>query len=356
LSVYYWNGVVLQSQATPEEAYLIGCLIGRGVTQRSGNQYRLIFRIPFREFDPVGREIVGTLLQHPTGRSHSQLLNLSVARAKNLRNLGNRLGRLRRWNPPTRIVPGNLIEKVGARWRIGDNEKAREYLRRQKRLLDREHSAIKEYVLRHLTQALSSVSNHVDYSEDVLSFGITDHAISVEIDRQSFNQLRTRYHIGLGEVHRTNRLPSIIYASPRNVQEEFVRGLADIIGSFDKWLDMWRVQFSILENESFCVDLCKLFQINLEIPVHYIEWNRDYMDRGSRDILLKIWTPNAAQLTNEVVFHNRIKQTEFLDNLEATRATIAVSGRPTMFNPCPRNPNRLPMYATRCIDCGCTQI
>ena len=346
----------MPSQATLEEAYLVGCLMGRGVIKRRGARYRLIFRIPFREYDPVGKDIVDTLLRQPAGLSHSQLLNLPVVRAKNLRNLGNKLGKLRRWNPPTRIVPGSVVEKVGGRWRIGDARKAGEYLRRQKRLLDREHSAIKDYVLRHLLEALSSVSNQLEYSEDVLSFGITDHAISCEIDQQSFLRLRRLYNLNIGELHKTSRLPSIIYASPRNVQEEFVRGLADIIGSFDKWLKMWRVQFSILENESFCVELCKLFQANLEIPVHYIEWNEDYMDRGSRDILLKMWTPNAAQLTNRVVFYNRIKQTEFLENLDSTGATIRTVGRPGMFNPCPRNPNKLPEYTARCIRCGCTQI
>jgi hypothetical protein len=316
----------------------------------------LIFRIPFREYDPVGTDIVNNLLQEPAGLSHSQLLDLPATRAKNLRNLGNKLGKLKRWNPPTRIVPGNVVEKVSGKWRIGDAGKADEFLRRQKRLLDREHSAIKDYVLSHLLEALSSVSSQQEYSEDVLSFGITDHAISCDIDLQSFNRLRRLYDLNLGELHKTNRLPSIIYASSRNVQEEFVRGLADIIGSFDKWLGKWRVQFSVLENDFFCVELCKLFQVNLEIPVHYIEWNEDYMNRGRRDILLKIWTTNAAQLTNSVVFYNRIKQTEFLENLDSTRATVNMSGRTSMFDPCPRNPNRLRAYTTRCIGCGCLQI
>jgi len=346
----------LSSQATPDEAYLIGCLMGRGVIQRNGNRHRLIFRIPFREYDPVGKDIVNNLLQEPAGLSHSQLLNLPVAQAKNLRNLGSKLGRLRRWNPPNRIVPGNVVEKVSGTWRIGDDGKANEYLRRENRLLEREHSAIKDYVLNHLLEALSSVSNQQEYSEYEMSFGITDHVISCEIDRQLFGRLRRLYDLNLGELHKTNSLPSIIYASSRNVQEEFVRGLADIIGSFDKWLEMWRVHFSVLENESFCVELCKLFQVNLGIPVHYIEWNEDYMNRGSRDILLKIWTTNAAQLTDRVVFYNRIKQTEFLENLDSTRTAVNMSGRTSMFNPCPRNPNRLRAYTTRCLRCGCPQI
>jgi len=350
------KGVLLSSLATPEEAYLVGCLMGRGVIQRRNTQYGLLFRIPFREYDPVGTEIVRTLLQQPAGLPHSQLLNLPAARAKNLSNLGNKLGKLKRWNPPTRIVPGSVVEKTNRRWRIGNVAKARMYRRRQRTLLRREHSAIKDYVLLHLMQALSSISNRVQYSQNVLSFGITDHVISCEMDRQSFNRLRRRYDLDLGELHKTNRLPPIIYASSRNVQEEFVRGLADIVGSFDRWLGMWRVQFSILENATFCVELCKLFQVNLGIPVHYIEWNEDYMNRGSRDILLKIWTTNAAQLTNSAVFYNRIKRTEFLRNLNSTSATIRIHGRSSMFNPCPRNPNRLPNYTVRCIGCGCTQI
>ena len=341
---------------TVEEAYLVGCLMGRGVLQRAGNRYKLIFRIPFREYDPVGTEIVNALLSQSTGLAHSQLLELSAVRARNLRNLANRLVRLRRWNPPTRVVGGSVVERVGGRWRIGDATKAREYLRRQKTLLGREHSAIKDYVLRHLTDALSTVSNQVEYSEEMLSFGITDHAIACEIEQRPFDKMRRRYGLSLGEIHRIDSLPPIIYASPRDIQEEFVRGLADIVGSFDKWFEMWRVQFSILENESFCVELCRLFQVNLEIPVHYIEWNEEYMGRGSRDILLKIWTPNAAKLTDRRVFYNYMKQTEFLENLDSTMETVATGGTPTMFNPCPRDPENLRKYTIRCMTCGCTQI
>lgn len=342
--------------ATSQEAYLVGCLMGRGIIEQNVNNYRLTFRIPFREYDPVGREIVSILVQNPSGLTHRQLLNLPVVRAKRTRNLGNKLGKLKRWNPPTRIVPGNMIEKVGRTWRIGDRGKASEYLQRQKTRLDREHSAIKEYVLQHLMQALSHVSNQVEYSEDPLSFGIMDHSISCEVDQPSFNNLRSRYNLTIGELHRTNPLPSVIYSSSRDVQEEFIRGLADVVGSFDKWLRKWRVQFSILDNEAFCIQLCGLFQVHLGIPVHYIEWNEEYMARGSRDILLKLWTPNAAMLTDRIVFHNRIKQTEFLQNLDSTIAIINAEGRPNMFNPCPRDPQNLKHYTERCLRCGCSQI
>jgi len=316
-----------------------------------------VFRIPFREYDPVGSDIVDALMQQPTGLTHANLLDLPIVRARNLRNLGFKLGRLKRWNPPGRMMPGSIIEKDDSgRWRIEDQRKATEYTTRQKTLFDREHSAIRDYMLRHLAQALASISSYFRYSEDLLSFDIINHVISCEIDQQTFNRLRRRYELSLGQLHRTSRLPPIICRSSRNVQEEFVRGLADVIGSFDRWLDLWRVQFSFLENEMFCIDFCRLFQMDLGIPVHYIEWNEVYMNRGNRDILLKIWTTNAAQLADSRVFYNNVKQTEFLANLDSTRTEIGDSGRPNMFNRCPRNPARLPKYTARCIRCGCTQI
>lgn len=342
-----------------EEVYLVGCLLGRGLINRDtqGN-CSLTFRIPFREYDAVGEQIVITLQRNPNGLRYRELLGLSTIRARNLQSISWKLGELRRWNPPTRVIPGNLITKVRQRWRIGDTSKVALYLERQRLLLSREVNAIKDFLLVHLNRYLSTMAIDMSYSERDIVFGITDHMITCNITQRLFHRLRRLYGLNIGEVFRHTRIPTTIFHLARPEQEEFIRGLADIVASFDKWMgyDFFRVQFSILDNRGLCIDLCRLLKNELKVPVHYIEWNEEYMDRGSRDILIKIFVTNFLNFSMPL-FYNPRKQQEFIDNLRSTVRQIERWGaQPSIFRSCPRNPNIWKKYMHICSREGCNQL
>lgn len=250
------------------EAYLLGCLFGRGSIKRTltGN-FRLLFRFPYRHY---------------------------------------------------------------SRWGIG------------------------EFISEHFMEIASPVDPDPGYSEVVDGFNVTYCTIECKISPEMFKRLTT-YGIS-DDVYRQARIPNIILDYPRPLLHEFVRGVADTVATFDEWHRRHRVQFSFIgDNWHLPVDFCRLLQTALNIPVFYIEWGGEYMERGGRDHLVKAWVVNFCESNfPQPLFYNSTKQDEFQEYLEIDLNELGRRRRPSL-QPCPVGRRSLG-YARTCIRCGCRQL
>lgn len=113
------GSLVLSELVAGEEAYLLGCLFGRGSIEATKTKnYHLIFRIPFREYSPVAVETIKTLIKEPKGLTSKEILEIPKVKVHHVTNVGLMLNRLRRWHPPRRFVKRPLLAKEKDRWKI----------------------------------------------------------------------------------------------------------------------------------------------------------------------------------------------------------------------------------------------
>lgn len=252
------------------EAYLLGCLFGRGSIIRTltGN-YRLLFRFPYRQY---------------------------------------------------------------SRWGIGD------------------------FISDHFMEVANLFDSSPGYSEQVDGFNVTYCTVVCEIGPEIFRELNTTYGIS-DDVYRHAQIPNAILNYPRRILCEFVRGIADTVATFDEWHGRHRVQFSFIgDNWHLPVDFCRVLQTRLDIPVFYIEWGGQYMERGGRDHLVKVWVVNLGEPNFEQpLFYNTSKQSEFLGYLETDSRELEGRRIPNSLRPCPTG-RRGVTYMRTCVRCGCDQL
>jgi len=341
----------------PEEAYLLGCLFGRGsIDVTKSKTYTLVFRIPFRECSPVMVDIVNTLLKNPKGLSYQELLELPKVKAQNVVDLRVMLRGLKYWHHPGRMMPRGIVVKDRDRWKIKDQKLCKEFIQWQELYLQREVVGIKDFVLRHLKDATTFIATSPDYSEELSAFGVINHMIKCEITPHAFGVLKSKYGLEEGDIYRHARIPKSVFGSSVEALQEFVRGLADTIATVDLWLGLPRIQFSVInENWQLPVDICAILQTKLKIPVFYIEWAGSYMGRGGRDHLVKTWVINFdKEHFPPPLYYNKRKQEEFLDHLINIRKKLGRKRSP-MFGFCPvRRKSR--SYMNTCIKQNCTQL
>lgn len=346
--------------ATPEEeAYLVGCLYGRGSIEiGTHGQYDVYLRIPYREYSEVQTTIVNILQKHPTGFTFRELLRHPSISGTEITpgQLVTTLRKLRFWSPPHKETYANMIARdASGRWRIKMPTLVKKFFEWQQRYYNRDIQNMR-FILRHLRRIatfLSRITLPIE-NEDRSVFGITYFGIKCEISEFTFDQLKEKYQLDLGDVYRHARIPDSIFSFDDPAAQEFIRGLADCEGDFDvsHIPDLYRVQFSVVnENRRFATDLCRYLQVRLNIPVYYIDWAiAGETKRGSRDQLIKIFVPYFdAPYFPQPLFYNRLKQVQLREYIKlAKRAHASVPGR------CPRRSRA--KYKEYCKRYGCLQI
>jgi len=345
------------SKVPLEEAYLLGCLFGRGsIEVTKSKNYKLVFRIPFRECSPIMVDIIKLLIKSPKGLSYREMLDLPIVRAHNVVDLRGIVARLKRWHPPGKSVARPMLIKDREKWRINFPKLANEFLKWQDKYLQRETIGIKDYVLKHLKDTTTFLATSPDYTEEISVFGIINHIIQCEITPHAFGILKSKYGLEEGDIYRHAQIPKTIFNFPIEALQEFIRGLADTIATIDLWLGLPRVQFSVInDNWRLPIDICALLQTGLKIPVFYIEWAGRYMDRGGRDHLVKTWVVNFDKsIFPPPLYYNKRKQEEFLEHLEIANKKLGRK-RSSMFGFCPIGRRKID-YMDTCREQGCTQI
>ena len=341
-----------------EEAYLLGCLFGRGSIEAAKTKdYYLIFRIPFREYSPVAVETIKALLNETKGLTSDEILEIPKVKVHGIINVGLLLNRLRKWHPPRKLVKKPLLRKDKERWKINDFKLAKEFLKWQEIYLERETVGIKDYVLKHLRETTTFLATSPDYSEEISEFGIVNHIIRCEITPHTFGTLSSKYGLEEGDIYRHARIPKSIFDFPKEALEEFVRGLADTIATIDVWR-IPRIQFSVInDNYGLPIDICEILQKHLKIPVFYIGWAGKYAKRGGRDHLVKVWTVHFDEpMFSQPLFYNKRKQEEFLYHLNIAKKWLKNQKKKyTWLKPCPRY-GKKKGYMKTCVEYGCKQL
>lgn len=350
----------MTSPASGEEAYLLGCLFGRGSIEiGKSRNYVLVFRIPFREYSPVAVDIVKNLQRKQRGLTAKEIRELPTPKAYGLKNAGLLLGKLRRWHPPRKIVKRDMLKRAKSRWKINSAQLASEFLRCQDIYLEREKAGM-EFVLQQLKKTTGFLATNPIYEESISEFGIVNHVIKCEITPKTFLDLKNAYGLEEGDIYRHARVPETIFNFPKEALQDFIRGLADTIATIDVWL-IPRIQFSVIhDNYKLPIDICRILQEKLSIPVYYIGWAGRYAKRKSRDHLVKVWIvhfdkPNFPR----PLFCNKRKQEEFYEHLAIARKKIKqmkkAKGKISWLEPCPKERKKTG-YMKICISQGCTQI
>jgi hypothetical protein len=340
-----------------QEAYLLGCLFGRGSIYQSedGKNYKVILRLPYKEYSPVKVAIVNHLLLHKSGASLAELQDLPQVKSANLdgRSLGATLRVINSWHPRNVMNTAQPIAKRRGLWRVNNKKMAEKFLEEQSILHTRETESLK-FVLKHLTESAKYISNKpITQPSEPYKFGIMNHTVECEITPMVFETLKAKYGLEEGETHLHFSIPRVVFQFSKDATEELLRGLADTIADFDKaWGQehAWRVQFSILgPNEKLPVDICELLQDRLSVPIQYIDWAGG--KRGSRDHLLKV-NIRAFDAMADLFFYNQRKQTEFLQH--STEAKSSGVPEPT---PCLASARRgAGKYIRKCKLHGCWRV
>ena len=134
-----------------EEAYLIGCLLARGSIIADTNAYRLILRLPFREYSPLGETLVRQLQKSKSGLPFKDITEIpqiqSYGASKHA--IVAELVKLRNWSPWRKTTPSKIVTQTSGKWSINNPDLAKEYLERQRIYLDRERESSK-YLVDHL--------------------------------------------------------------------------------------------------------------------------------------------------------------------------------------------------------------
>lgn len=356
--------MVILSEFSQEEAYILGCLYGRG----SIEEEKIILRFPHVSYDPVGEAIIKTLIEKKKGLSRDELYEIPLLKAKNVTNLGLKLASLQIWHPPRVEVKSHLIKLEGNVWRINDAKLAEEYLEWQRKYLERENSW-KDYIMTTIRDVSSFItSEQIDTHREIDKFGHSTLIVECKVSPLTIQYLRKTYNMDVGDVYIHNTFSdskTIFEKYDRHLKEHLIRGFADTTATIDRYISkeepIYRVQFSVInKNSRLPIDVCFLLQQHLSIPVYYIGWaglegkrrNKTYAKRGGRDHLVKVWVTNFENRFNLPLFMNEQKHFEFLQALETSKKS-SISPKLLSFCPFGRE-NR--DYVKICARQGCKQV
>lgn len=349
-----------------EEAYILGCLLGRGSIDIDKGGYKLVLRFPHVSYDPIGESVVRALEVGKGGLTYKELLGLPEVKTRGVMKLGLVLARLAQWHPPRVETRRSIISKRAGKWRIGDTGLTSEYLKWQKLYLQRENSW-KDFVISQIKSAASFMASNIDSRVRIDQFGHTTMVIECGVPDLTVKYLKENYGLDTGDIYKHWGIPQVIMKEySKELTEEFTRGLADTIATIDRYISrLYRAQFSVInENRTLPVDICALLQEKLQIPVYYIGWagteykrKGKYGKRGGRDHLVKVWLTNFKDRFEMPLFHNHQKQVEFLERLNESEETAKKTGiSRSLIGFCPSERRKIAAYMNICLRQGCLRM
>ncbi len=100
---------------------------------------------------------------------------------------------------------------------------------------------------------------------------------SVRFLRNPVTWRNLRYHLGNRRSYKEFQIPSSIMNAPREIQTEFMRGVADVGGfvrDSNRYIDGRRRVYLEVHNRNWIlpIQLCALLQQKLDVPVQLIQW------------------------------------------------------------------------------------
>jgi len=369
------------------EAYFIGVLLGRGSIENSDKHFadgtpygKYVLRIPSFRHTPLGKSIIETLLQHKNGLNSKSVIAKSPELTANplitSRVVGQFCGlRLKNWHPISLQVSRPLLTKEQTRWKISHVELAKRYLIEQHKYFERNQRSL-NFVVTHLQDTLKHFSVHIHIrSPEAGPFNMEYFSIECHMPPSVFTMLNNKYELSLGDAYRHLILPKSILNYSVDEKQELIRGLADATAHFDKgpyWYGngkegLWQVRLTLLADSKpeLAVQLCRLIQEDLDLPVLSINWIKGDMPRkkeyrGGRERHIILWVSNIRKHFPSPFFRNAWKE-EFLEECwqEDKKIIKNVLGRKrrivkNIISKCPRTSKQLE-YSTACIAYGCVR-
>lgn len=371
--------------AKSEEAYFIGVLLGRGSLGNSDKHLsqekpfgKYVLRIPSFRHTPLGVAIIQTLLRHRNGLRAREIIEKNAKLQANPAVTPKVVGvicskHLMNWHPISLHVSRPLLRKAKSIWKVDSRAWARRYLREQRKYLMRNQGSLK-YVLTHLQETLKDFSvNIYVLPPEPGPFNMEYFLIECHMPPVSFDMLNNKYGLQLGDAYRHLALPKAVLDYKTAEKQEFIRGLADSTVHFNQapyWYGdgkqgLWQVRLTFLADSrpELCVEICRLLQENLKIPVLSINWikgdiptKKDY--RGGRERHIILFVHSIKTCFPRPFFRNEWKE-EFLEDCwqKDKRTLLNIVGRKrktmkNMLSECPRTSKQL-VWSTACIRYGC---
>lgn len=353
------------------EAYLIGALLGRGSIEQIKNGYLLVFRFPYRQYNPIQVGIVEELLNKGSKNS-SELAVIPALRVEGVSSaqVSRALQLVRDWHPSHKETRGYVVEynKNNKKWRAGNKDDCRDFLDEQTKFKDREISST-EFVIKHIQSVSRDMGVDIRIEKQASSFSVTYITLKCEVTNILFEKLQKEYALDVGDVFRHMRIPKAVGSYSQEQLEEFFRGISDATVHFDRapiweWMGesrdsrLWQLRIaSVCDNPEFVFDLCHIMQDCLKIPIFVINWAGLDKYRGKRDIFVETWALNLENFPKPV-FYNAWKQEHLeacLDEDNAKLSARKMTKRDlSQLGPCPRKSKKMPDYMKRCkgfFDC-----
>lgn len=372
-------------QTQSEEAYFIGVLLGRGSVENSDKHIsqnkpfgKYVLRVPSFKHTPLGKTVIETLLHHRNGLTSEEIIRNSPKLSANpnitAKTVGQFCGlRLKHWHPISLEVSKPLLTKNQSRWKIYSLSLARKYLEEQEKYFERNQRSL-GFVLTHLQDTMKDFSVYIYVlPPEPGYFNMEYFSIECHMPPVSFAMLNKKYGLSFGDAYKHLTMPNAVQNYSTDEKQEFIRGLADATAHFDKgpyWYGdgkegLWQVRIALLADSKpeLAVQLCRLLQEDLNLPVLSINWiegdmpeKKDY--RGGRERHIILWVSNIRRYFPSPFFRNEWKE-EFLEecwqedqktlsNIVGKRRVITKS----ILSKCPRTTEQLE-YSTACISCGC---
>lgn len=134
------------------EAYLIGALLGRGSVVQAREGYSLVFRFPYRQYNPIQVAIVENLLSKGPSTS-SELASIPTLRTEGVsaNQVSRALQLLRDWHPSHKETRGHVVSynKKTKKWSISNKADCRDFIEEQQKFKEREVSST-DFVIKHI--------------------------------------------------------------------------------------------------------------------------------------------------------------------------------------------------------------
>jgi hypothetical protein len=353
------------------EAYLIGALLGRGSIEQVKNGYSLIFRFPYRSYNPTQVTIINYLVENGASKA-SEIAKTPSLRIENIssRQVSRALQLVRKWHPSHRETRGQVVNysKQNKLWSIENEEDCADFLEEQEKFKEREISST-DFLIDHIQSITKDMGQNIEIKKVSSSFMVNYLTLNCNISNILYRKLKKEYDLDIGDVYRHMGIPKAIANYNQHELEEFFRGVADATVHFDRapiweWMGrysdnrLWQLRFaSVCDNPRFIFDLCQLMQNKLDIPVFIINWAGLDSYRGKRDIFIEVWAVNLQKFPFPL-FYNSWKQEHFeqsLDEDERKLKSRNVSKQDIgQLKPCPRKSRKMSDYMKRCkayFDC-----
>lgn len=347
------------------EAYLIGALLGRGSIEQVKNGYSLIFRFPYRGYNPAGVAIVKYLLKHGPSRSN-EIATTPSLRIENMSTMqvSRALQLIRDWHPAHRETRGQVVKytKQNKKWSIENENDCTDFLEEQEKFKEREISST-DFVIEHIQTITKDMGQNVEIKKVSSSFMVNYLTLSCRISNILYQKLKEEYNLDVGDVYRHMGIPESVFDYSQDELEEFLRGVADATVHFDRapiweWMGkyrdnrLWQLRFAaVCDNPQFVFDLCHLMQDKLNTPIFIINWAGLDSYRGKRDIFVEVWALNLQNFPFPL-FYNSWKQEHFEQSLDEDNKKLKSRNVKKQdigqLKACPRKSKKMSDYMKRC--------